>query len=427
MLKTIITEVKALEVLDSRGYPTICVTVQTDNGSQGTAFVPSGASTGDNEALELRDWDTVRYEGRGVQKAVGNVEKVLAAAIIGQNAYDQMHIDQLLIEADGTEEKKFLGANALLGISLATARAAAQSAKMPLYRYLGGTYALTLPCPMMNLINGGMHADSGLEFQEFMIRPCGAPTFAEALRWGSEVFHALKGILKSKNMVTSVGDEGGFAPRLASNEEAFMLLCDAIEKAGYKPGKDISLAIDCAASVFYDPSTQKYGGDRSSDDQISILRNLYKQFPIDSIEDGLSEHDHMGWKVFTKVSGKDIQIVGDDLFVTNPKILADGIQNEQANAILIKVNQIGTLTETVECINVARAGGYACVFSHRSGETEDTTIADLAVAFGSGQIKTGSLSRSDRISKYNRLLMIEKELGKHAVYHDSNRYRKVVA
>lgn len=422
-----ISSLKALEILDSRGYPTLEVTLTTDQGITAKASVPSGASTGENEALELRDQDPKRYLGKGVQQAVAHVEGPLADLLIGKHVLDQRALDQLMITEDGTPTKSRFGANALLGISLALARAGALTSGLPLYRYIGGSNAHLLPCPMMNILNGGAHADNSLDFQEFMIRPHGASSFREALRWGAEIFHALKGLLKKAGHSTAVGDEGGFAPNLASNEIALELILNAIEKAGYLPGEQVSLALDCAASEFYDPSAKRYVEkkrqkrqepfqQRSSREQADYLATLCSQFPIDSIEDGLGEQDWEGWGYLTAQLGSKIQIVGDDLFVTNTSYLARGIQENVANAILIKVNQIGTLSETLDTIEMAKRAGYACIVSHRSGETEDSFIADLSVASSAGQIKTGSLSRSDRIAKYNRLLNIEAELGTAARY-----------
>ncbi len=419
MQKIKITHIEALEILDSRGNPTLQVSVHTDTGAIGIASVPSGASTGAHEALELRDGDKKRFLGKGVQKALHNVTGPLAKLLIGCNVFDQGVLDKKMIEADGSATKSRFGANAILGVSLAIAKAAAQALYMPLYRYLGGCYTPLLPCPMMNVINGGAHADNSLEFQEFLIRPHRAPSFSEAIRWGAEVFHALKAILKRSGQVTAVGDEGGFAPHVASNEAALQLIMQAIESAGYRPGEDISLALDCAASEFFDAPTGLYNG-RTSHEQVALLTHLCEQFPIDSIEDGMAENDWQGWKLLTETIGKRIQIVGDDIFVTNPHFLRRGLREKVANAILIKVNQIGTLTETIECIRLAQSHGYATILSHRSGETEDTTIADIAVAMHAGQIKTGSLSRSDRTAKYNRLLAIEAELGSQALYRDSN-------
>ncbi len=423
-----IKSLKGLEILDSRGNPTVEVILTTDNGIQTTAKMPSGASTGTNEALELRDNDKKRYSGKGVLKAVANVNGPLKKLLIGKSVLDQNTIDNLMIKEDGTENKSNFGANAMLGISLALARAAAISKKIPLYKYLGGDKATLLPCPMMNIINGGVHADSSLDFQEFMIRPRGAETFKEALRYGAEVFHTLKKILKNKNYATSVGDEGGFAPKLSSNEEALDLIIEAIEKAGFKPKDDISIALDPAATEFFDKNTQKYFemkkkaagqkfNERTSEEQIKYLEELSKKYPIDSIEDGLAEADWDGWVKITKDLGNKIQLVGDDLLVTNTKFLQKAIDKKAANAILIKLNQIGTLTETLEAIQLAKDNNFNTVISHRSGETEDTFIADLAVGIRAGQIKTGSLSRSERIAKYNRLLEIEDELGDKAKYY----------
>lgn len=427
-----IRSVKAIEILDSRGFPTVEVMITTDQNIMARAAVPSGASTGTHEALELRDGDSNRYFGKGVELAVQHVNGPIAQLLIGEHVFDQTRLDMLMISADGTKNKEHWGANAILGASLALARVGALTAGLPLYRYIGGCHTYVLPCPMMNIINGGAHADNSLDFQEFMIRPVGAPTFKEAVRWGSEVFHTLKKLLKNKGHVTAVGDEGGFAPNLGSNEEALELIIEGIEKAGYKPGKDISLALDCAASEFYDKMAKKYVekkkqernqdfAERSSEEQVGYLKELCEKFPIDSIEDGLDEADWKGWKLMTDQLGSKIQIVGDDLFVTNPDFLSRGIREGVANSILIKVNQIGTLTETLETIKIAHTHGYTSVISHRSGETEDTIIADISVAVNAGQIKTGSLSRSDRIAKYNRLLNIEAGLGSVARYHDSNR------
>lgn len=411
-----ISKVVAREILDSRGNPTVEVDVVLDSGTLGRAAVPSGASTGENEALELRDGDKKRYMGKGVVKAVGNVNSVIAAKIKGLEP-DFRKIDKLLIDLDGTENKGKLGANAILGVSMAVAKADANEKKMPLYRYLGGDKAKVLPVPLMNILNGGMHADNNLDIQEFMIMPIGAPSFSEALRKATEVFHNLKSILKSKKLSTSVGDEGGFAPNLQSNEEALSLIIEAIKKAGYEPGKDISLALDCASSSFYQDGKYKFENTlKTSADLIAIYGAWLKKYPILSIEDGVGEHDWKGWKALTDALGKQCQLVGDDLFVTNPKILKKGIDEGVANSILIKVNQIGSLSETLEAIELAKKNNYTAVISHRSGETEDTTIAHLAVATNAGQIKTGSLSRTDRICKYNELLRIEQELGSAAVY-----------
>jgi enolase len=413
-----ITAVHAREILDSRGNPTVEVEVQTESGT-GRAAVPSGASTGEHEAVELRDGDKKRFGGKGVKKAVANVIQTLGPSVIGLDALDQAEVDRVLIEADGTPNKGKLGANAILGVSMAVARAAADSVALPLWRYLGGVGARVLPTPHMNILNGGQHADNGLEVQEFMIVPLGLPTFDEALRAGAEVFHALKGLLKSKGLTVAVGDEGGFAPRVGTNEEALALVLKAIGEAGYKPGVDVSLALDCAASEFFDKKNQRYTFDKksvSSGELIGIYERLASSYPIVSIEDGCSEDDWEGWKALTAKLGSRVQLVGDDIFVTNTERLAKGISSGTANAILIKLNQIGTLTETFDAIRMATEGGYRSVISHRSGETEDSFIADLAVATNAGQIKTGSLSRSDRIAKYNQLLRIAFELGHGAVY-----------
>ncbi|NLC41847.1 MAG: phosphopyruvate hydratase [Erysipelothrix sp.] len=416
----IIFEVYAREVLDSRGNPTVEVEVLTESGAFGRAIVPSGASTGAREALELRDGDKSRYLGKGVQKAVENVNEILAEAVIGLDVRDQNEIDQLMIDLDGTKDKSKLGANAILGVSLACAIAAADFYGMPLYKYLGGFNGKELPVPMMNVINGGSHADSSVDFQEFMIMPVGASSVKEAIRMGAEVFHALKSVLKAKGHVTAVGDEGGFAPNLASNEEPLEVIIEAIKSAGYKPGEDIALAMDVAASEFYKDGQYvlaKSGGQvLTSDGMIDMLAGFVEKYPIVSIEDGLAENDWDGWKKLTDRLGDKVQIVGDDLFVTNTEILREGIEKGVANSILIKVNQIGTLTETFDAMELAKRNGYTSVVSHRSGESEDTTISDIAVAFNAGQIKTGSLSRTDRIAKYNQLLRIEDELGEQAVY-----------
>ena len=411
-----IKKVLAREILDSRGNPTVEVDCFLDNGILGRAAVPSGASTGDNEALELRDGDKKRYLGKGVLKAVANVNTTINSVLRGQTA-DFKKVDKLLIKLDGTEFKSNLGANAILGVSMAVAKAAALAKKQPLYRFLGGEKAKILPVPQMNILNGGMHADNNLDIQEFMIMPAGAPTFSDALRMATEVFHSLKSILNSKKLSTSVGDEGGFAPSLNSNEEALTLIIEAIKKAGYLPGKDISLALDCAASSFCKDGKYTFeGSQKSAADLIAIYEGWLSRYPILSIEDGLSEHDWSGWRQMTKELGDKVQLVGDDIFVTNPKIFKKGIAQNLGNAILIKVNQIGSLSETLEAIAIAKKNKYNAIISHRSGETEDTTIAHLAVATGVGQIKTGSLSRTDRICKYNELLRIEEELGKKAVY-----------
>ncbi len=422
---SLIESCHALEILDSRGNPTLEVTVKTKDGFLGKASVPSGASTGEHEAVELRDNDPKRYGGKGVLKAATNVNGPLNELLKERSVFEQEEIDRAMIHLDGTENKKNLGANAILGVSLAAAKCAAASKHQPLYRCIGGKEATLLPCPMMNIINGGVHADSGIDFQEFMIRPIGAPAFRESVRWGAEVFHKLKELLKKKGLSTAVGDEGGFAPPLASNEEALDLILQAIEKAGYRPGIDIAIALDPAASEFFEhgmylEKKKKTAGkpfiERDSLQQIAYLETLVERYPIDSIEDGLDQNDWEGWIRLTQKLGR-IQLVGDDLFVTNTRYLQKGIDARAANAILIKVNQIGTLTETAEAVALAKKNNYRVVFSHRSGETEDTTIADLAVAFNAGQIKTGSLSRSERTAKYNRLLEIEEELGKRAQFH----------
>jgi len=411
-----IKKVMAREILDSRGNPTVEVDVVLDNGILSRAAVPSGASTGEKEALELRDGDKRRYMGKGVLKAVNNVNTIIASKIKGLSP-DFEKIDKIMFGLDGTEFKSKLGANAILGVSMAAAKAAAIAKKQPLYRFLRGDKAKLLPVPLMNILNGGMHADNNLDIQEFMIMPIGAPTFSEALRYATEVFHSLKALLKSKNLSTSVGDEGGFAPNLQSNQEALDLIVQAIEKAGYKPGKDIFLALDCAASSFCDKGVYNFeNSSKSAADLIVIYDSWLKKYPLISIEDGLSEHDSKGWIEMTKVLGSKLQLVGDDIFVTNPKIFKQGIADGIANAILVKVNQIGSLSETLEVIRIAKKNKYGAIISHRSGETEDTTIAQIAVATNAGQIKTGSLSRTDRICKYNELLRIEEELGSKAVY-----------
>jgi enolase len=407
------------EILDSRGNPTVEVEIELASGAVGRAAVPSGASTGEYEAYELRDNDKKRYLGRGVLKAVDNISKEIAPALLGLEATDQGLIDRALLELDGTENKKRLGANAILGASMAVARAAAEALGIPLWRYLGGVQARVLPTPFMNIINGGMHADSGLEIQEFMIVPAGLPTFREALRAGAETFHALKKLLASEGLSTSVGDEGGFAPRVKSNEEAITYVIKAIEAAGYKPGVDVFIALDCAASEFFDEKTEKYTFDKKTVTRVELVgiyEKLCEKYPIISIEDGFDENDWEGWKLLTESLGNKVQLVGDDLFVTNVKRVEMGIERGVANAILIKVNQIGSITETLQTIRLGALNGYASMMSHRSGETEDTFIADLAVATGVGQIKTGSLSRSDRVAKYNQLLRIEEQLGESAEY-----------
>ncbi|MBU1452101.1 MAG: phosphopyruvate hydratase [Proteobacteria bacterium] len=409
-----IEQIVAREILDSRGNPTVECDVILEDGSMGTAAVPSGASTGEHEALELRDGDKSRYLGKGVRKAVLNVDEVIAPELIGQDGLDQVLIDSIMIDLDGTSNKAKLGANAILGVSMATARAAAEALLIPLYRYLGGAYSRLLPMPMMNILNGGSHAPNNVDIQEFMIVPVGADSFSEALRMGAEVFHHLKKVLSGMNLVTSVGDEGGFAPNLEGNEEAIKVILQAIEVAGYTPGEDVSLALDCAASEFYQNGKYVFkksdGREMSAEQLIEYYAGWVDKYPIVSIEDGLAEDDWAGWAAMTQRLGKQIQIVGDDLFVTNPERLAQGIEQGCANSILIKLNQIGSVTETLACIDLAKRNGYTQVVSHRSGETEDTFIADLAVAMSTGQIKTGSLCRSERICKYNRLLRIEQEL-----------------
>ena len=416
-----IEDVIAREVLDSRGNPTVEVEVFLEDGATGRAIVPSGASTGVHEAVELRDGDADRYLGKGTLKAVENVNEIIAPAIEGFEALDQPGLDKLLIELDGTPNKGKLGANAILGVSMATAKAAANSVGLPLFQYLGGINGKTLPTPMMNILNGGSHADNTVDIQEFMIMPVGAPTFREGLRMGAEVFHNLKKVLKGKGMNTAVGDEGGFAPNLATNEEAIQVIVEAIEKAGYKPGDDVKIALDAAASEFYDEDKNEYnmageGKVRSAAEMVDYYAMLCDKYPIISIEDGLAEDDWDGWQLLTEKLGGKVQLVGDDLFVTNTERLSAGIEKGVANSILIKVNQIGTLTETFDAIEMAKKAGYTAVVSHRSGETEDTTIADIVVGLNAGQIKTGSLSRTDRIAKYNQLLRIEELLGDVAQY-----------
>lgn len=420
---THIVEITGREILDSRGNPTIEVDVVLESGVNGRAAVPSGASTGENEALELRDGDKSRYMGKGVLKAVENVNTAIADALLGMDVMDQVAIDRILIELDGTKTKCNLGANAMLGVSLACAKAAANFLEIPLYRYIGGCNAKVLPVPMMNIINGGSHSDAPVAFQEFMIRPVGAPTFKEALRMGAEIFHTLKKVLHDRGLSTAVGDEGGFAPALAGTEDALGSIVTAIEKAGYKPGKEVMIGLDCASSEFYKDGLYDYtkfegpqGARRTSAEQVLYLEELISKYPIDSIEDGMAENDWDGWEMLTAKIGGRCQLVGDDLFVTNVEYLRKGIELGCANSILIKVNQIGTLTETLDAIEMAHRAGYTTVTSHRSGETEDATIADIAVATNSGQIKTGSLSRSDRMAKYNQLLRIEEQLGKDAVF-----------
>ena len=418
-----ITDILAREVLDSRGNPTIEVEVYTESGAFGRGMVPSGASTGEHEAIELRDEDKTRYLGKGVLKAVANVNDIIADAILGFDVRDQLAIDKTMIDLDGTPNKEKLGANAILAVSIAVAHAAADYLDIPLYQYLGGFNAKTLPTPMMNIINGGSHSDAPIAFQEFMILPVGAPSFKEALRWGAEIFHELKSILKKRGLETSVGDEGGFAPRFKGTEDGVETILEAIKSVGLEPGKDVYLGFDCASSEFYENGVYNYakfegegGAKRTAAEQVDYLEELVNKYPIISIEDGMDENDWDGWKLLTERLGERVQLVGDDLFVTNTEILSRGIENGIGNSILIKVNQIGSLTETFEAIEMAKKAGYTAVISHRSGETEDATIADISVATNAGQIKTGSLSRTDRIAKYNQLLRIEDQLGELAVY-----------
>ncbi len=417
---TMIVHVRGREILDSRGNPTVEAEVGLAGGAVGVAAVPSGASTGENEALELRDGDSARYQGKGVLKAVASINGPIARTVLNMDALDQVAVDQAMRQLDGTPNKSRLGANAILAVSLATARAAAMALGLPLYRYLGGIGARTLPVPLMNILNGGAHADNTLDIQEFMIVPVGAPTFAEALRWGAEVFHTLKSVLRERGYSTAVGDEGGFAPNVRSSEEAIELILEAIARAGYAPRTQIALALDVAASELYEEGVYVFrksgGARRTSEQMIRFYEDLIRQYPIISLEDGLAERDWAGWRALTEALGDRVQLVGDDLFVTNVNLLRRGIEEGVANAILIKVNQIGTLTETWDAIELARRRGYGGIISHRSGETEDTFIADLAVAAHLGQIKTGSLSRTDRVAKYNQLLRIEEELGESARY-----------
>lgn len=424
---SLIIDVHARQILDSRGNPTVEVDVTTENGFVGRAAVPSGASTGVHEAVELRDGDKSKFLGKGVLKAVENVNTKIAKALEGIDVFEQNAIDKIMITLDGSENKGNLGANAILGVSLAVAKAAAQESRQPLYRYIGGVNANTLPIPMMNIINGGSHSDAPIAFQEFMIMPVGAPSFSEALRWGTEVFHNLKAILHDRGLSTAVGDEGGFAPTFEGTEDAIETILKAIEKAGYTPGEQICLALDCASSEFYKDGKYDYtkfegdkGAVRSSAEQADYLAQLTEKYPIISIEDGMAEDDWNGWKLLTEKIGNRVQLVGDDLFVTNVKRLQQGIDNDTANSILVKVNQIGSLTETIDAVSLAQTNGYTSVMSHRSGETEDNTIADLAVALNCGQIKTGSASRSDRMAKYNQLLRIEEELGDNAKFLGKN-------
>ena len=430
-MSSVIVEVFGREILDSRGNPTVEVEVVLEDGTVGVAAVPSGASTGENEACELRDGDKGRYLGNGVMQAVENVNEAINDALEGLDATEQIQIDKVLCELDGTNNKSKLGANAILGASLATAKAAADYYQMPLYKYIGGAFARTLPVPMMNILNGGKHADNTVDIQEFMIIPAGAPTFREGLRMGAEVFHNLKKVLHDKKYSTSVGDEGGFAPSLKSNEEAFDVILSAIEKAGYKPGEDILLGVDVASSEMWADGKYKMfkssGNLLTSDEMIDWYVNLVNKYPIISIEDGLDQNDWAGWRKLTDTLGKRIQLVGDDLFVTNPEYLARGIKEQTANSILIKVNQIGTLTETLQAIELAHRNGYSTVISHRSGETEDVTIADISVAVNAGQIKTGSLCRTDRVAKYNQLLRIEEELYEDAEYPGFDAFAKFLS
>ncbi|PAL00678.1 phosphopyruvate hydratase [Lentilactobacillus parakefiri] len=418
---SIISDIYAREVLDSRGNPTVEVELYTEAGAMGRGIVPSGASTGEHEAVELRDGDKDRYMGKGVTKAVDNVNNIIAKEIVGYDVTDQLAIDKAMIELDGTPNKGKLGANAILGVSLAAARAAADELEVPLYNYLGGFNGHLLPTPMLNVINGGKHANNKVDFQEFMIMPVGAPSIKEAIRWSSETFHNLKNLLNERGYSTAVGDEGGFAPDLKNNEEPFEILVEAIQRAGYKPGKDIAIAFDCAASEFYNTETKKYdlkgdGKSYTADEFVTLLESIVDKYPVISIEDPLDENEWADWQMATKRLGKKVQIVGDDLFVTNTDYLKKGINMGVANAILIKLNQIGTLTETVEAVEMAKEAGYTAIISHRSGETEDTTIADLVVGLNAGQIKTGSMSRGERIAKYNQLMRIEDQLGDVADY-----------
>ncbi|HRN32872.1 MAG TPA: phosphopyruvate hydratase [Saprospiraceae bacterium] len=425
-----IIDIRSREILDSRGNPTVEVEVLTEDGAVGRAAVPSGASTGKHEAVELRDNDNKRFLGKGVLKACKHVDGEIREEVVGMDVFLQREIDQVMIEADGTKNKSKFGANALLGVSMAVAKAAAKEAGQPLYRYIGGVNACTLPVPMMNILNGGSHADNSIDFQEFMIMPVGAPFFSESLRMGVEIFHHLKNVLKSKGYSTNVGDEGGFAPNIKSNEEAIETVLMAIEKAGYRPGEDVLIALDAASTEFYNEKEKIYhfkksdGRKLDSDEMVDFWKKWVKKYPICSIEDGLAEDDWKGWSKLTDSIGKKVQIVGDDLFVTNTERLKKGIKEEAANAILVKVNQIGTLTETIEAVQLATRHGFNSVMSHRSGETEDTTIADLAVALNTGQIKTGSASRSDRIAKYNQLLRIEEELLESGIFPGINLFKR---
>ncbi len=418
---SVITDVFAREILDSRGNPTVEVEVYLEDGSMGRAAVPSGASTGAFEAVELRDGDKNRYMGKGVEKAVNNVNEIIAPELEGWDAYDQIGIDKMMIALDGTHNKGKLGANAILGVSIAVAKAAAESTGQSLFEYIGGTNAKTLPVPMMNIMNGGAHADNNIDIQEFMVMPVGATSFKEALRWGAEIYHSLKAVLKSKGMATGVGDEGGFAPNLPSNEDALKVIMEAIEKAGYKPGEQIMLALDVAANELFDEKTGKYtlaseGREFTAAELVDYYAGLVEKYPIISIEDGLAEEDWSAWKLMVEKLGSKIQIVGDDLYVTNTERLAKGIKEKSSNSILIKLNQIGSITETLDAIEMAKRAGFTTISSHRSGETSDSTISDLAVAMNTGQIKTGAPARTDRVEKYNQLLRIEEQLGDNAVY-----------
>lgn len=431
MAKTTIAEIRAREILDSRGNPTVSAQVILDSGAVGKASIPSGASTGKHEALELRDADTSRYLGKGVLRAVGNVQKIIAPQIVGMDALRQEEIDKKLIQLDGTPAKNNLGANAILSVSMAVTAAASQALNLPLYKYLGKRENYRLPVPLINILNGGSHADNNVDIQEFMIVPAGRPNFSEAIRASAEVFHNLKKILQKKGYSSAVGDEGGFAPNLKSNEEALELILESIVKAGYKPGRDVYLALDVAASEFYQDKKYVFkksdGSKRTSDEMVSYYQDLVKKYPIICIEDGFSEDDWEGWKEMTEVFGRKIQLIGDDIFVTNPDRLKKGVEQGVANSILVKLNQIGTLTETMETVSYAHQKGYSSVISHRSGETEDTFIADLSVAVDSGQIKTGSLSRSERVAKYNRLLEIEEELKDKGSYAGKKAYQKFIS
>ena len=426
---TMIVGIHAREILDSRGNPTVEVDVYLESGAMGTAAVPSGASTGEHEAVELRDGDKERFLGKGVLKAVQNVNDIIAEELVGMDAVDQVEIDRLMLQLDGSDNKSKLGANAILGVSMATAKAVAEALALPLYQYLGGFNAKTLPVPMMNILNGGQHADNNVDLQEFMVMPVNATSFREALRMGTEVFHNLKKVLHKKGYNTAVGDEGGFAPDLKSNEEALQVIMEAIEKAGYRPGEDIYLALDVASSEIYDAKKKQYhlASEKrylSPEEMVDYYATLVKKYPIISIEDGMDENDWAGWKLMTEKLGGQIQLVGDDVFVTNTERLGKGIRQGVANSVLVKVNQIGTLTETFDCVEMAHRAGYTTVISHRSGETEDSTIADIAVATNAGQIKTGSASRSDRIAKYNQLLRIEEMLGEKAIYAGRNAFQR---